>query len=291
MLIRSFHPSDKAAILEISKHTWGGYDQLPYELDELMANPNSHLYVMEYKDRIVTFANLNVIEGGKTGWMEHMRVHWRYRKRGFAWTMTQRLISEAEALGVERLRLTTTAENEATRRITNRIGMYPVLQMKIFWKGNFRGIRWKDASVPIVACTSDEAYIFQNAHPDLVPEGTIIYYWHAFDLTKELFKSMGERFQFWKGERNDKVGSLSFGYRRTFRDAPLWCSTIYALDTPSFYSALSQQLQAAKKEQAQSFLCFHSAPFQAAHDIPGLKRSTFSSMLVLLEKHRPFVSP
>lgn len=290
MRIRSFQPSDTAALIEISKHTWGGYDQLPYELDELQVNPNSYLYVMEYWNRIVAFANLNVIDGGKTGWLEHMRVHWRFRKRGFAWTMTRRLISEAEALGVKRVRLATTMENEATRRISNRIRMRQILQMKLFWKGNYRGIRWNNRSVPVISCTSDEAYKFLTAHPALTSEGVIVYDWHAFDLTEEIFSLIGDQFQFWKTKGNGKAGALAFGYRRIVRDAPLWVSTIYALNTPAFYSILSYQLQTAKNEQAQSVLCFHSLPYQAAHEIPGLKRSTFSSTLVVFEKHRPFLN-
>ncbi|MFX0167872.1 MAG: GNAT family N-acetyltransferase [Candidatus Hodarchaeota archaeon] len=289
--IRAFLPSDRASLIEISKHTWGGYDQLPYELDDLIENPASYLFVMEFKNRIVAFANLNLIDNGKTAWMEHMRVHWRYRKRGFAWTMTQRLISEAEALGVKRLRLATTVENEATRRITMRIGMRPILQMKIFWKGKFRGIRWKDVSVPIVSCTPQEAYAFLEAHSVLVPEGIITYNWHAFDFTKELFKSMGERFRFWKGGENCTRASLSFGYLGSIRDTLVWISTIYASDSKSFYSALSHQLETAKRELAQEFLCFHSRQFQAAQEIPGLKQRTFSSQLVLYEKHRPFRNP
>jgi hypothetical protein len=65
--IRNFNESDRPAILEISKHTWGGYDQFPYELERILANPGAHLFVMEYKNWIITFANLNVIEGGAIG--------------------------------------------------------------------------------------------------------------------------------------------------------------------------------------------------------------------------------
>ncbi len=290
MLIRSFQPSDKAALLEISRRTWGGHDQLPHELDELYANPNSYLFVMEYKERVVAFANLNVIDEGKTGWLEHMRVHWRYRKRGFAWTMTQALISRAETLGVERLRLSSTIENEATHKIATRIGMRQVLKMKLFWKGGFRGIRWKDDSVPVVPCTADEAYAICDTHTLLIPEGIITYYWHAYDFTKALFDSIGERFQFWKAEKTEEIRGLAFGYQRTFQGAPLWCSTIYALDQPAFYSALSHQLLTAKTIQAEGVLCFHSFPFQAAHEIPGLKQNTFSTELVLFEKQSPFYS-
>ena len=289
MHIRSYQPSDKPALIEISKRTWGGHDELPSELDALHANPYSHLYVMEYNDRLVAFANLNVIDEGKTGWMEHMRVHWRYRKRGFAWAMTQFLISKAKVLGVERLRLTSTIENEATRKIVSRVGMYQVLKMKLFWKGNFRGIRWKDNTVPVESCTSDEAFSILNSQPALIPEGIITYYWHAFDFSRAFFNKISGRFQFWKVGKEKVVSGLSFGFQRWFRDAPLWCSTIYALDHPSFLSALSQQLQTAKTLEAQGVLCFHSLPFEAAHKIPGLKQNTFSTELVLFEKQRPFL--
>ncbi|MFW9935261.1 MAG: GNAT family N-acetyltransferase [Candidatus Thorarchaeota archaeon] len=291
MRIRSFHPTDRLAIMEISKHTWGGYDQLPYELDGLIANPNSYLYVLEYKSRVVAFANLNIIDDGKTGWMEHMRVHYRYRKRGFAWAMTQHLLSEAEGLNIERLRLATTIENDATLRITNRIGMRQILQMKLFAKDNFRGIRWKDTSITIEPCTIEDASALLKTQPNLIPKNILIHYWHAFDLTKSYLISLGEQFQLWKGEVNGKLRTLIFAYVKTHAHAPLWCSTIYALDDSSFYSALSQQLQAAKMALAQSVLCFHSSPFQGANKIPGLKRNTFSSILVLLEKQHPFLHP
>jgi RimJ/RimL family protein N-acetyltransferase len=291
MRIRSFQLMDKPAIMEISKHTWGGYDQLPYELDGLVANPNSYLYVLEYKGRVVAFANLNIIDDGKTGWMEHMRVHYRYRKRGFAWTMTQHLLLEAEKLNIERLRLATTIENDATLRITNRIGMRQILQMKLFWKDKFRGIRWKDTSITIEPCTAEDAYVLLKTQSNLVPKNILIYYWHAFDLTKSYLNSIGEQFQFWKGEVNGELRTLIFASVETHAHAPLWCSTIYALNDSTFYSALSQQLQASKKASAQSVLCFHSSPFQAANKIPGLKRNTFSSILILLEKQRPFLSP
>jgi RimJ/RimL family protein N-acetyltransferase len=286
--IRRYEKSDKPAILEISKRTWGGYDQLPNELDGLFVNRNSYMFVMEFKGRVVAFANLKVIDKGKTGWMEFMRVHWRYRKRGFAWTMTQRLITEAKSLGVSRLRLSTTIENEATKRITERIGMQQVLQMNLFWKGNFRRIRWKNTSVPNIPVSTDDAFMFLRSQPNLLPKGILIDYWHAFDLTQDSIESLGERARFWKGERNGTDMTLSFGYLRVFRDEPMWCSTIFAVGEHSFNSALSQQLRIAAEHKAMGVLCFHPIQYQAGHKIPGLKRNTFSSTLAIYEKRQPF---
>jgi len=249
--IRPFELSDRPAILEISKRTWGGYDQLPYELDGLIANRNSYMFIMEFKGRVVAFANLKVIDEGKTGWMEFMRVHWRYRKRGFAWTMTQRLIAEAKTLGVKRLRLTTTIENEATKRITDRIGMHQVLQMALFWKGNFHGIRWKDTSVLNIPVSTDEAFAFLTDYPNLVPEDILVDYWHAYDLTKDSLESISKNIKFWIGEKNGRDKALSFGYLRVFRGEPMWCSTIFAIGEHSFYSALSQQLSAVMESHTR----------------------------------------
>jgi RimJ/RimL family protein N-acetyltransferase len=290
MLVREFQASDRFALIEISKRTWGGHDQLPYELDKLMANPNSHLFVLEHKEHLVAFANISVIDEGKTGWLEHMRVHWRYRKRGFAWAMTQFLITKAEELGVKRLRLSATLENEATRKIATRLGMNQVPLMKLFIKGNFRGIRWKDTSIPIEPCTPDEAYTILGTHSSLIPQGVLTDYWHVYDFTKSNFDSIQNQFQFWKAEKHGKTKALVFGYQRFFHKNSQWCATIYALNLPSFYSTLSHQLQTAKALQAQSVLCFHSLPFQAGGEIPGLKQNTFSTTLVLYEKYRPFLS-
>jgi hypothetical protein len=102
---------------------------------------------------------------------------------------------------------------------------------------------------------------------------------------------MGDQFRFWITEEMHQGGALAFGYHRIFHDAPMWVSTIYALDAPSFYSALSHQLQIAREEQAEGVLCFHSPAFQAGGEIPGLKRSTFATSLMIFEKVRPFLSP
>ncbi len=289
MRIRSFQQSDKPAILEISKHTWGGYDHLPFELDGLMADKKSHLFVLVHRNRVVTFANLKVIENGKTGWMEYMRVHPRFRKRGFASTMMQHLLSEATKLGVERIRLTTVTENEATKRIANRIGMHQVFQMKILWKRKFSQLRWKDTSVPIYSCTPNEAFAFLQSKPALLPADIVLNHWHAFDATQASFEAIGHITQFWKSKENRKVGALSFGFLRRVRDGSQWCSTIYALDEPSFHSALSHQFQTANQQKAQYFMCFHPIPYQAAFKIPGLKTNTHEMKLVLFEKQRPFV--
>lgn len=161
--------------------------------------------------------------------------------------------------------------------------------MKLFLKGNYQGIRWKDTSTPIEPCSPDEAYTILSAHSSLIPQGVLTYYWHVYDFTKSHFDSMWDQFQFWKAEKHGKPKALAFGYQRFFHKTPLWCSTIYALDQPSFYSTLSHQLQTAKALQAQEVLCFHSLPFQAGGEIPGLKRGTFSTVLVLYEKCRPFL--
>lgn len=288
--IRPFKASDKAAVVAISKQIWSGHDHLLHILDEVTTDVHSYPFVLELRGRVVAFANLRVIEPGVTAWMELMRVHPRYRKRGIAWAMTQQLVIQATELKVRQLRLTSMVTNPAANRITSRLGMRQVLQLKVFWKWNFQRLRWKDTSVSVISCTPEEAFHFLQANPRLIPNGLVISYWMAYEVTRSTFQTIGETTQFWKSESNEAHQALSFGFLRKLLDHNEWISTIYALDEPGFLSSLSRQFETAKKHQAAGFMCLHPPQFQSAGIIPGLKRHIRQGTLALYQLQHPFPS-
>lgn len=289
MQIRPFKESDKSAILEISKHTWGGHDYLPYVLDEWINDAGHHIFVMEYRNRIVAFGDLKVIEDGQTGWLEGMRVRRWYRKRGYAKAMTLHLVNEATKIGVERLRLTTASQNVATRRLVQRIGMKELFRLKVFWKWDLDRVRWSHETVKTVSCTPKEASVLLKAQPSLLPEDIMIYGWYALDATDVAIESIGEFAQFWKGIDSGTVRSFSLGFLQTEPDSKQWNSTVYALDNEAFLSALSAQVQAAKDHGAAGLMCLHPVRFQTVYKMPWLKRSVHKMALILYEKRHPFV--
>jgi len=111
--VRKINSSDLKDILEISSKIWGGHDYLPSVIDEWLTDPKCHTYGVEADGRIVAVGNLRLVDRGKTGWMEGLRVHVDYRRKGYADMLTQHFISLGETLKVKRLRYTTGGNNRA----------------------------------------------------------------------------------------------------------------------------------------------------------------------------------
>jgi RimJ/RimL family protein N-acetyltransferase len=286
--IRPFQNADTNAILEMSKLIWRGHDHLPQVLGEVATDANSYPFVLESRSRVVAFANLRIIEEGFTGWMELMRVHPRFRKRGIAWALTKQLLTTATEFKVKRLRLTSMTTNPAVSRITTMLGMHEVFKLTVFWRWYLHRLRWKDTSVPMTPCTPEEAFHFLQATPHLIPSGLVVKYWMVYEATKSTLQTIGEEAQFWKSASSETNQALSFGFLRRLPDHNEWISTIYAMDEPAFLSSLSHQFQTAKKQNAVGAMCFHSSQFQAAGVLPGLKRHIHKGQLALYELNRPF---
>src|SRR4030042_626925 len=122
MRIRKLRSSDRDDVMEISRHVWEGHDYLPSVFESWLNDENSHFYGVEQDVRVVAVANLRLLEGGRTGWMEGLRVHPDYRGKGYANAMTQFLVRKAEDLDVARLRYTTGDNNAASLRLASMAG-------------------------------------------------------------------------------------------------------------------------------------------------------------------------
>ncbi len=287
--IRPLEESDIPALLKIAKYTWGGYDYLPYVLNSWIIDSANNPFVMEFKQRVVACANIKIIENGRTGWLEGLRVLRWYRKRGYAWVMTQHLVNLATDMEIERLRFTTANDNRASQILARRIGMQEILRLNVFWKGNIGRLRWNYDIIPTDQCTTKEALALLRAVPDLIPRNIVVYNWYALDLSTAAIESIAEFAQFWRCGTNENTRAFSLGFLQTERDSKQWCTTIYALDKVSFRSMLSTQIQVAKAQNATGLMCVHPLDFKTATEIAGLKRGTEVIGLSLFEKRRPFI--
>ena len=119
--VRPLEESDLDDILEIAKHTWDGHDYLPYFFDAWLKDPDSHTAAIERDGHVIALANLRVIEDGRTGWMEGLRVHPDHQGEGLASHLTRHIVQQAEDLKVERLRYTTASVNEASFHLAESI--------------------------------------------------------------------------------------------------------------------------------------------------------------------------
>ena len=79
-LIREARPKDKPFIEEIAKLTWEGEDYLARVFDSWVKDGN--FYVIELEGKAIGTAKLTILPD-KVGWLEGLRVHPNYQKRGF----------------------------------------------------------------------------------------------------------------------------------------------------------------------------------------------------------------
>jgi len=79
-IIREAKLGDKPFIEEIARLTWEGEDYLARVFDSWVKDGN--FYVLELEGKVVGTAKLTILPD-KVGWLEGLRVHPNYQKRGF----------------------------------------------------------------------------------------------------------------------------------------------------------------------------------------------------------------
>ncbi|MBD3405332.1 MAG: GNAT family N-acetyltransferase [Candidatus Lokiarchaeota archaeon] len=256
--IRKLNKDDFEDILEISKSIWEGHDYVPEVFVEWIENPLSHVFGIEIDGKVVSIANLRIIDQGKTGWMEGLRVHVDYRGKGLANEITDYLVEQAKKLDLDRLRYTTASRNVESLSIAQRVGLVQLFRLGIFWNSDISEIDIEDDTekVKLIDATSLHSLI------DRVPikENIIIQDWKAVDATLAGLHSLEEKNRFWISI-NDIV-NLSIGGIRKEASGLYWSFTIYVKSWSDLKSHLNFHIQEAKKRDFDSIVCTYPIEFQ-----------------------------
>jgi RimJ/RimL family protein N-acetyltransferase len=277
--------SDREAVLEISRHIWNGYDYLPSVIDEWLKDPNSNIYGVEVDERLVAIANLRLVDDGRTGWMEGLRVHPDYRGKGYAHMLTRELMEKAKELGVEKLRYTTSTRNEASLKLAEKYGLTRVFEMSVFWRQNLNAAPSKANGYPIRQIRPKEVYALLQTSPHLVSQKILIFDWKALDYTLDSLETIGRSHEFFVSVEEGEVNSLSYGTLRHRGETLLWVFTIYAAETRGFLSHLYHNVAMALKEGADAIMgtyeLKHAETFQ---NVDWGSEEDWGTNLVLLER-------
>jgi GNAT superfamily N-acetyltransferase len=244
--IRPLRESDKEDILEIARHTWEGHDYIPYFFDAWLKDKDSHPVGIEYNGHIIALANLRVIDNGRTGWMEALRVHPNHRGKGLATILTQHVVRLAKNIPVSRIRYTTAVGNETSLHLAETVGMKRKFNLAVHWQENPTEITWRLSGSPLLEVTAHEV------HQDLIdakllPFNIIIYDWKALDATSDGLTKVGSIARFWVQRESSKIASFSLGYTRDGLSGAEWGFTIYAKDTAGFLNHLSHHVKMASE--------------------------------------------
>ncbi len=246
--VRRVVESDRADILEMARKTWGGHDYMPAQLDGWIKSRKCRLVGIEVKGHLVGMANLHLIDSGRTGWMEGLRVHPRYRKKGLARVLTQALVTEGIKAGVDRLRYTTDATNSASISLAHGIGMDVRAKMGVFWKGSLKRVKRGGVKQPPMPVKPAAAKALLKDAGRLFSDGVIIHDWKAYDFNPEGIAQAVKQSEVFIDENEGKTASVTFGTVRNEGDESGWSITIYAESREAFLQALYSQILLAKEK-------------------------------------------
>ncbi len=261
--IRPLRDADKEDILEIAKHTWDGHDYLPYFFDSWIKDRNSHTAAIEKDGHVVALANLRVIEDGRTGWMEGLRVHPDYRGQGLASVLTHHVVKMAQSIPVNRIRYTTAAGNDTSLHLGETVGMKRKFDLAIHWQNEIDEITWSSLVRPIRNASIKDLYP-HLIEAELLPHNVIIYDWKAMDISLEALEKISSLAQFWIQSEEERIVSLSVGLVSRGTTGPEWTVTIYARDESTFLDQLSHHIQKAVESGCKTIFLTYPMDFVEA---------------------------
>jgi len=283
--IRPLRQSDKDDILEISKHTWEGHDYLPYFFDAWIKDKDSHTAAIERNGHVVALANLRVIENGRTGWMEGLRVHPDYRGQGLASTLTHHVVKLAEEIMVERIRYTTAVGNEQSLHLGKSVGMERKFDLAVHWQEKMDEVSWSSSTSPVKETSIEELY------PDLIeskllPHNVIIYDWKALDCSPDALEKIASLGKFWTQSKQGKIQSFSLGFMREDPTGSQWSFTVYARNNVTFLDQLAHHVKMTSDTECKSiFMTYQTGFVQTLYSLEWVRPIEGEVMaLTLLER-------
>lgn len=277
--------SDIEGILEISRHIWDGYDYLPSVIEEWLKDSGSYIYGVEADERLVAIANLRLVDGGRTGWMEGLRVHPDFRGKGYAHVLTRELVEKAKKLSVERLRYTTSTENEASLKLAEKYGFARAFEMRVFWRPNLDAALSKAKDYLVRQTRPQEVYTLLQASPNLVSPKILIFDWKALDCTLEGLETLGKSHEFYASLEEGEVDSLSYGSSRRRGEILLWVFTVYATEPRGFLSHLYHNAAVALERGCDAIMGAYEPKYaEAFQNVDWGTEEDWGTNLVLLER-------
>lgn len=283
--IRRLQDSDSRDIIEISRHVWEGHDYIPSVADQWLHDPDCHFYGVEIDGHVVALGNLRLIEDGRTGWMEGLRVHSEFRGKGFAKEITWYLVRKAQDLGLRRLRYTTSSRNVASVKLAKMAGFLKVFEMAVSWHHKPKLVPAISEYLPIQKQSLKRTCSLMRANSGIVPHGILIYDWKVLDNTCENLEEIGKTHEFYIALKEKRMDSLSFSHAGEGLNQSWWNFTTYATDLHGFLSQFSCNVAMALKRGSTSIACTFETRFEKAlRDVNLKSEEDDEGRLVLFEK-------
>lgn len=119
LVCRPALPKDTPEVMELTRTIWHGEDYVPYVWGEWLANPQGLLAVAEYGGQVVGLGKLTKLTE-REWWLEGLRVHPDFERRGIASHLNDFLLDYWQRNGAGVLRLVTASNRIPIHRICER---------------------------------------------------------------------------------------------------------------------------------------------------------------------------
>ncbi|MBD3367391.1 MAG: GNAT family N-acetyltransferase [Candidatus Eisenbacteria bacterium] len=188
--VRRARPEDRGAILELSKHIWGGDDYLPLVWDHWLEDEEGVLLTVLHKGRPVGMSKVTLLAPGEV-WLEGLRLHPDLQGQGLSSQINRVSYREAQKLNPKTIRYSTGAGNEASRRLAEHRGFWQVGRALWLW-----GAAKRQRPAGRVAELSDVDRVYRFALESLSlasTSGLFATGWRFRSLTRSLVKELVEK--------------------------------------------------------------------------------------------------
>jgi len=137
LIVRPARASDRDAIIEMSKHIWGGLDYLPHAWDKWLEDPNGGLLTVLLDNEPVGVSKVTLLSPGEV-WLEGLRLHPRLHGRGLTKQINRVSFREAMKHNPRSVRYATGIGNAASRHLGEIRGFWLAARTHWIWGKTLR---------------------------------------------------------------------------------------------------------------------------------------------------------
>ena len=216
--IREAKPEDKNHVLEFTEKTWETGDYIHLVWDEWLNDPDGLLLVAVLANKPVGLLHVRFMPD-KSAWLEGLRVHPDYRRKGIATKLNKEAIKKCSKMGINTFRGAIFEWNVPSLKLaTARLG-FKILEPKwIVFGGKIEELQGNSVCDPIPIQPEEFLTLVKNVDYVKWSGGFIFYKWAWFKLSKASLIRLLEK------DRDVitlKCGSLPFLVRKAKSPRPI----------------------------------------------------------------------
>ena len=288
LVCRPALPKDTPEVMELTRTIWDGEDYVPHVWGEWLADPQGLLAVVEFGGRVVGLGKLTQLSA-RDWWLEGLRVHPDFERRGIASHLNDFLLDYWLRKGAGVIRLVTASYRLPIHRICEHTGFRKVGEFTPFLAPTIElksGGRDEISFAPVTGSQAEEGSDFVHYSPVMaLSAGLMDLSWQWVTPSPEIIRQAIDHQQaYWWSDRRGML-VISEDNERSPRTSMIRLLACQNED-------LAEMLQDFRKLAGQ--LGFHQAgwvaPLQPAIE-PLLNQAGFQrdwdASLFVFEKHHP----